>query len=147
MLGIARRAAKRAPMETLLSAHVTTAYGVARDFRGRPRPGKFPKRQVCILAREDWDAALSEVGVDAPWTVRRANLFVEGVRLPREWGTRIAIGDDVVFESTVECTPCFRMDEQVPGLDPAMRPDWRGGIMAYVVSEGQIAIGDEVRIG
>lgn len=133
-------------METLLHADVTFAGGIANDFRGRPRPGKFPKRQVLIMAREDWDAALAEVGTTIDWTVRRANLLVEGVTLPRLWGTRIAVGS-AVLKSTVECDPCFRMDEQLMGLDAALRPDWRGGVLAHVVQEGVIALGDEVRIG
>lgn len=133
-------------METLLSASVTRESGVARDFRGRVRPDKFPKRQVLILAREDWELALAEVGTMVDWTVRRANLLVEGIKLPREWGTRIAIGG-AVLESTVECDPCFRMDEQLMGLDAALRPHWRGGVLARVVEDGEIMIGDEVRIG
>jgi len=147
LLGIARRSAMRAPMEALPSAEVTRDGGIASDFRGRVRPGKFPKRQVLIMRREDWDDALAEVGTVVDWTIRRANLMVEGVDLPRVWGTPIAIGSSVVLESTVECDPCFRMDEQLMGLDAALRPDWRGGVLAYVVREGAIAVGDEVRVG
>ena len=134
-------------MEALLHADVTCDGGVASDYRGQVRPGKFPKRQVLLMRREDWDEALTEVGTTVEWTVRRANLMVEGIDLPRIWGTPIAIGSSVILESTVECDPCFRMDEQLMGLDAALRPHWRGGVLAYVVREGAIAIGDEVRIG
>jgi hypothetical protein len=51
-----------------------------RATAGRP----VPLRQITVLAREAWEAAAAALGdPDLPWTVRRANLLVEGVELPR----------------------------------------------------------------
>jgi MOSC domain-containing protein YiiM len=140
LAGIARRDGKREPMQTLEQATISRLTGVADDSRGKPG-----KRQVTLLAADAWRAACAEAGTDAAWTTRRSNLLIEGLTLPREAGHIIAIGD-VRLRTTVEVDPCSRMDEQVPGLTSALRPDWRGGIGCEVIEEGSVRVGDEVRI-
>ncbi|MEI9900405.1 MAG: MOSC domain-containing protein [Hyphomicrobium sp.] len=106
---------------------------------------------VTILAREDWEAALSELAAsgtpvgDLDWTARRANLLVEGVRLPRAIGATLRIGP-VLLEVTYPTTPCARMDEARDGLRKALHPEWRGGVTCLVLEGGHIAIGDGVDI-
>ena len=150
LIGIARRKRSRAPMEELQSVSVTVAAGVQGDFRGAVRPGRVPRRQVSLLAAEDWLAALHDLrlaeGERPPWLARRANLLVEGLRLPRDKGSVIAIGQSLRIAVTVECDPCSRMDEVVPGLMAALLPDWRGGVLGTVLTDGAIAVGDEIRI-
>jgi MOSC domain-containing protein YiiM len=145
LIGIARRDAKRAPMETLQHSRIGVEFGVEGDFRGLRRPGKVARRQVTVLAREGWEAACAELGRELPWTTRRSNLLVEGIHLPRHAGDVLAIGD-VRLEVTVEVEPCERMEEAAPGLQAAMRPDWRGGVGCRVLAGGDIAIGDAIRI-
>jgi MOSC domain-containing protein YiiM len=150
LIGIARRIRPRAPMEELRSATVTVAAGVQGDFRGAVRPGRVPRRQVSLLAAEDWLAALRDLrlaeGDYPPWHARRANLLVEGFRLPREKGCVIAIGQSLRIAVTMECDPCSRMEEVAPGLKAALLPDWRGGVLGTVLTDGMIAVGDEIRI-
>jgi MOSC domain-containing protein YiiM len=101
------------------------------------------RRQVTLLESEAWAACMTELGVDKDPAFRRANILVAGVQL-RETrgrflvvgGTRLAIGG--------ELTPCERMDEVTPGLQSALRPDWRGGVFAQVLAGGVIHIGDSV---
>lgn len=148
--GIARHGRSRGPIETLHHVSVTQAEGVHGDLRGAIRPGKSGRRQISLIEAESWDAAIAELGgaVDRamPWHVRRANLLVEGIRLPREAGKVVAIGDSLRIEITCECDPCSRMDEILPGLKTALLPDWRGGVLGRVLTDGEIAVGDEVRI-
>lgn len=146
LVGIARHAFPRAPMEVIDHVHVSIEGGVAGDFRGAVKPGGRAKRQVSLIERGDWDAAMAELGVDHHWSVRRANLLVEGLDLPQHAGAIVRIGDAVVLEVTVECDPCSRMEEIEPGLKAALTPDWRGGALARVISGGDIRIGDSIRV-
>ena len=138
LLGIAWRDEKRAPMIEGVQRDVTVEGGVAGDYRGKPG-----YRQVTVLSREGWDAACTELGQSVPWTIRRANLLIEGLELKESVGRRIRAGN-VLLEITAETDPCHRMDEQVPGLKQAMVADWRGGVCCRVLEGGTIAIGDPV---
>ncbi|NIY76561.1 MOSC domain-containing protein [Thalassospira sp. HF15] len=139
LIGIARKARPRAPMESLDQVDVTTELGIDGDFRGKLR-----RRQVTILAEEDWQAACNEISrTDIPWTERRANLYVRGIALPRTKGSKLSIGN-VMFEITGETDPCNRMDAVAMGLQEALRPDWRGGVTCRVIKGGTLAIGDPV---
>lgn len=140
VLGIARRAAKRAPMETLQVAIISGDSGVAGDSRGRPGD-----RQVTLLSSEDWQAACADADSDLPWTARRANILVGGVELPRVAGAIIEIGD-VRLEVTMETAPCSRMDEQHDGLRHALARAWRGGVCCRVIEGGEVRVGSTVRI-
>ena len=146
LAGIARHAFPRAPMEVLDHVHLSIESGLAGDFRGAVKPGREPKRQVSLIERADWDAAMAELGVDHHWSVRRANLLVEGLDLPQHAGAIVRIGDEVVLEIMIECDPCSRMEEIEPGLKAALMPDWRGGALARVISGGDIRIGDSIRV-
>ena len=144
--GIARHDRPRAPMECLDRVLVTRAQGVAGDGRGTILPGKSDRRQISLIEAESWAAALAQVDRVLEWQDRRANLLVEGIRLPREAGRIIAIGASLRIETTGECDPCSRMEDIAPGLKDALFPDWRGGVLGRVIADGDIALGDEVRI-
>jgi len=140
LIGIARREKKRAPMETLESAEISTQTGVAGDSRGKPGD-----RQVTLLSARDWQAACAELGQDVAWTTRRSNLFIDDMDLPKAAGHLIAIGS-VLLRTTLEIAPCSRMDEQVDGLTSALKPDWRGGVGCEVVEGGLVSIDDLVEL-
>lgn len=146
LIGIARRPAPRTRMEEIAAGHVTVAAGLEGDHKG----AKFPRRQITLLSREAWEVALAELTdlagpVPLPWTVRRANLLVEGVDLPRGAGGLVRVGP-VLLEVTAQTYPCIRMEQAHPGLLKALAPDWRGGVTTRVVEGGSIAIGDTVVI-
>jgi MOSC domain-containing protein YiiM len=138
--GIARRERKRAPMETLEHAQISVETGVDRDFRGRPG-----QRQVTVISMASWRAACDEIGLEIPWTTRRANLLVDGIELARTTGSVIHIGP-VWLLVTGEVDPCSRMDEQCDGLTDALKPDWRGGVSCTVLEGGSVSLGDAVSL-
>ena len=139
------REKSHAPMQVAPFAKVTRDAGLVGDFRGKVQPGKAG-RQISLLAAEDWAEAMALLGADIPWFERRANLLTQGLALPRRAGVIIAIGAQLRIETTAECDPCQRMDAVFPGLQAALRPFWRAGVLGRVVSDGEIAVGDEVRI-
>ena len=144
LLAIAGRAARRAPMIVTDRSHVSTETGLAGDFKG----AKHKTRQITVLAIEDWEAALAtlpEHARDLPWTVRRANFLVSGLRLPRVKGAILSVGA-VRLEVTGQTYPCRRMNEAYDGLLKALAPEWRGGVTCSVLTGGPVQTGDEVKI-
>lgn len=127
-------------MEQLDEARLSPEFGVEGDCRGKPG-----KRQITILFLEDWAAACLALGAERSWTLRRANLLVEGMNNPRAKGGTLAIGAARLL-ITGECDPCQRMDESWPGLQAALTPDWRGGLLAQVLEPGDIETGFGVRL-
>jgi MOSC domain-containing protein YiiM len=147
LAGIARHAQPKGPMETLDRVAVTATEGVHGDFRGAMASSKpSRKRQVSLIEADCVADAMSEAGALLDWSDCRRNLLVQGLRLPREEGTRVQIGDSLVIEITCECDPCERMDALHGGLRAALTPDWRGGFLGRVIEDGEIAVGDEIRI-
>ena len=129
-------------MQETSSGLVSVKAGLDGDFKGP----KYPRRQITVLALEGWEAAPAELGHGSlPWTVRRANLLVAGVRLPRAAGGVVRVGQ-VRLEVTGQTYPCGRMEEACPGLLSALAKDWRGGVTARVLEGGAIAVGDEVEV-
>jgi MOSC domain-containing protein YiiM len=150
LAGIARHDRPRGPMETVERVAVTFSGGIQGDFRGAVRPGKVPRRQVSLFEAECWATAMAELGRSGddlvPWWERRVNLLLDDIRLPRRSGYVVAIGAAVRIVINGECDPCSRMEEVAPGLKAVLTPDWRGGFVGRVVAEGEIAVGDEIRI-
>ena len=141
--GLARHAAPRAAMEVIDRATITPERGVEGDCKGSFKPGGRNRRQVTLIERRDWETATAALGVDLPWSDRRANILVDGIDLPQLPGTVLRIGD-VRLVVMVECDPCHRMDALAPGLQQALRDDWRGGVCTRVLTGGEIAVGDAI---
>lgn len=139
LIGIARKEKPYAVPETLREVRISVEAGLDGDCRGRVHD-----RQVTVLAREDWEAACKKLGRELPWTVRRANLYVDGLDLPQRPGALIKIGG-LVLEVRGKTDPCSRMEQQAEGLRAALTPDWRGGVHCVVRAAGEIKLGDGVQ--
>ena len=140
LIGIAKTSKLLAEMEELTEAQIEIDSGLQGDARGTKR-----QRQISILFEDDWKDACNELGADLSWLTRRANLFVSGMRAPREPGARIKIGN-VELEIRVETEPCDLMDKQHQGLRATLEDDWRGGVCCSVHKPGNIKIGNDVKI-
>jgi MOSC domain-containing protein YiiM len=139
LLDIAVHPVPGAPMQRLTSVAIT-ATGVTGDV-----PRKRPHRQVTVVTQEAWRRACGELGADVPWTARRANLLVDGVELLQTTGKRLRVGP-VLLEVTGETTPCSTMDAQHPGLQAALKPDWRAGVTCHILESGEVKVGDAVEL-
>lgn len=140
--GVAIRPARKAPMVECASVRISAKAGLEGDHAGRN-----PHRLVTVLSAEAWTEACASLGTDVTlaWTLRRANLLVEGVRLPRAAGGVIAVGG-AVLEITGQTYPCKRMEEARAGLLKALAQDWRGGVLCKVLEEATVTVGDPVTI-
>ena len=129
--------AHRGPMDPVDRATIRRGRGLAgsADQGGR--------RQVTIIDVRAFDAAVEAVGVPLDPSARRANLLVSGVRLARSRGRTLRVGR-CHFRINGETRPCERMEEAQPGLQAALDPDWRGGVYAQALDDGEIAVGDAV---
>jgi len=145
LLGIARHPYPKAAMELIDRAVVTCEAGIYGDYRGAMKRKPY-KRQLTLIERDDWAAALAEIGQSIGWEERRSNLLIDQFDLPQVPGVLLRIGADVVLEITRETDPCERMEALAPGLKAALLPDWRGGACAMVRQGGIIAVGDRIRI-
>lgn len=138
--GIAYRKKPKAPMTEIDSVEITCEQGVVPDTRGKPG-----KRQVTLLSLESWQIACAELGVELPWTTRRANILLSGMQFSAaDFGKVLQMGD-VQLQITIETDPCNRMDEQYQGLTAALTPDWRAGVCCRVLQGGILSKGDELR--
>lgn len=127
-------------MIELQAAEITLEKGVENDFRGKPG-----KRQVTLLSAERWAEACQAVGETLPWTTRRANLLVEGIDFDALEGQQLRVGQ-AILQVNGECEPCSRMDEAKAGLQKAMKPRLRAGLLATVLVPGNIKVGDKAEL-
>ena len=129
--------AHRGPMDPLREARLVAGRGMEGSV------GRSRRRQVSLVEAETWERLMAELGAALDPAARRANLLVRGVRLARTRGRVLRVGA-VRLRIGGELTPCERMDEALPGLQGAMRPDWGGGAFAEVLDDGVIRVGDAV---
>lgn len=96
------------------------------------------KRQVLFASAKHLD----DLGVE--YGRIRENFTVKGADV-HDWpvGQRVKVGS-ALFEITMVCDPCSRMDEIRPGLQAEL--DGRRGMLATVVESGEVAAGDEVQL-
>lgn len=97
-----------------------------------------PKREVLFASLEH----LQSVGVE-PGAIRE-NLTVDGDDV-EGWpvGQQVRVGK-AVFEITMVCDPCERMEALRPGLREQL--EGRRGMLARVVDGGEVAVGDELSL-
>jgi MOSC domain-containing protein YiiM len=139
--GIARRSQKRAAMESLTHSAVTQTAGVAGDSRGKPS-----KRQITVLSEKSWQTIAFHHGKPIDWLIRRANVLISGIEFNEsDIGSTLTIGQ-AVLEITTECDPCYRMDEQVKGLQALLTPAFTAGVCCKVIHDGYIKVGDTVKL-
>jgi MOSC domain-containing protein YiiM len=141
VIGIAGKEKKGAEMVVFAAAKVSFNHGIGDDYCG----AIGGDRQVTIMTLESWDAVCKELNRKLHWTMRRANLLIEGIDLENSTGNRLKIGEFYI-EITGELTPCDLMSKQQLGLKKALIPDWRGGVTGRVISEGNVTEGDLVTL-
>ena len=98
------------------------------------------QRQVLLIDEETLQSMNLEIGEV------KENLTTRGIALGNlTRGHVLQIGVEVRLQITRPCEPCSRMDEIRPGL--RRRLSGRRGMLARVLSGGEISVGDSIRIG
>lgn len=139
LVAIAYKTVKSGPMKEVTRANVTQHCGIERDVFGRPGI-----RQVTVLSLQQWQTTCQSINADLAWTIRRANLLVDGLSFgSADVGKQLRIGD-LCLEITGETDPCKKMEMAHPGLELALTPDWRGGVTCRVLNDAMIHLGDQV---
>jgi len=130
--------AHRGPMDSVTRATLCAGRGIVgnADQGGR--------RQVTIIAQQAWQGAVSDLGVQVEPGARRANLLVSGISLQQTRGRTLLIGGCQLLIRG-ETRPCERMDEAQEGLCVALGREWRGGVFAEVLDDGEIEVGASVQ--
>ena len=119
-----------------LSTPVERARAVAgHGFEGCGHAGR-ERREVLFASAEHLEA----LGVE-PGAIRE-NVTVAGADVQAwEIGQRVRAGG-AVFEITMVCEPCHKMDALREGLRAQL--DGKRGMLAVVVESGEVALGDEL---
>lgn len=97
-----------------------------------------PRREVLFASKQHLEAVNVEPGAV------RENITVDGVDV-HEWpvGQRVRVGE-AVFEITMVCDPCHKMDRLRPGLRAEI--DGKRGMLAHVVAGGEVSVGDSIEL-
>jgi len=128
---------RRGPMDPVEEAELVADRGIV----GNANQGG--RRQVTLISRRSWRAVEAELGEKVDPASRRANLLVSGIALVETRGRLLRVGA-CRLRIEGETKPCRLMDEEHPGLQEALGPEWRGGVFAVVVDGGRIRPGDPV---
>ncbi|MEQ8514614.1 MAG: MOSC domain-containing protein [Chromatocurvus sp.] len=137
------RPGRRAPMQVLQRTRAVSGRGLEGDHRVGKSPGSG--RQVTLISSEFIGQTAHFLGIDeiSPDLLRR-NLVVSGINLHALRHQRFRIGD-VLLEANALCHPCSRMQEAL-GEGGVAAMLGHGGLCCRILSDGDMAVGDEVRV-
>jgi MOSC domain-containing protein YiiM len=136
------------PLRAVPSVRAIPGVGLEGDRyalgTGHWSPNTKVDRDVTLVEAEEIERLAAEHGIAlAPGATRR-NVTTRGIRLNELVGRRFRIGD-VACEGTRLCEPCQYLTDLLgqPILAPLVH---RGGLRARILSDGEIAAGDEVAV-
>ena len=100
-------------------------------------------RQLTIISTAEWDNVVETLTTPLDPEIRRANLLVSGVTLAHSRDKILKVGR-CRLRIRGETRPCERMDAVQSGLRNALGTEWRGGVFAAILDDGEIKVGDSV---
>ncbi len=103
------------------------------------------KRQVTLIQQEHLDAVFAIMGLpNVDPRLTRRNIVVKGINLLALKDKKFQIGD-AILETTGECYPCSRMEENL-GVGGYNTMRGHGGITARVIKPGFIRTNSKVKM-
>lgn len=104
----------------------------------------FMHRQVSLLARESIEK-IRKMGLDVVPGDFAENLTTEGIDLPSlPIGTKLVVGDGIVLRVTQIGKECHARCAIFQQVGDCVMP--REGIFAEVLTEGEVKVGDAIRV-
>ena len=104
--------------------------------------GAGPGRALTLIAAEALEAMAREHGIEITAAESRRNVLTRGIDLNALVGKRFRVGD-VECLGVELCHPCKTLESMTkPGVIKGLTH--RGGLNADILSDGEIAVGDEV---
>jgi MOSC domain-containing protein YiiM len=127
---------KGGPLESVSAARAVAGHGLESD-RNFHHSAAGPGDALTLVE----DEVVEDIGL-APGRTRR-QLTVRGVRLNGLVGKRFTVGEVECYGVEL-CEPCLHLQKMTrPGLIKDLVH--RGGLRADILSDGVIAIGDEIK--
>jgi MOSC domain-containing protein YiiM len=101
-----------------------------------------PGRALTLIAAEAVEAMAAEHGIEISGAESRRNVLTRGIDLNALVGKRFRVGT-VECEGVELCEPCKHLESLTqPGVIKGLAR--RGGLNADILTDGTIAVGDEV---
>ena len=107
-------------------------------------PNEAVDRSITLVEAEEIERLAAEAGIALEPGETRRNITTRGIRLNDLVGRRFRIGD-VECLATRLCEPCQYLTDLL--AKPILRPlVHRAGLRARILTDGEIAVGDEVLV-
>jgi len=104
--------------------------------------GAGPGRALTLIAAESLEAMAAEHGIEITAAESRRNVLTRGIDVNALVGKRFRVGE-VECVGVELCHPCKHLESMTkPGVIKGLAN--RGGLNADILSDGEIAVGDEV---
>ncbi len=138
-----------APMQAVQRVRAVVGRGLEGDRyfseQGTYSPNEGPGRRLTLVEAEALDAVASETGTLLGPGESRRNLVTRGVRLNELVGKRLWIVE-VECLGVRLCPPCGHLERVTgrSGLQTALHE--RGGLRVDILNDGEIAVGDPIRV-
>jgi MOSC domain-containing protein YiiM len=135
-----------APMRPVARVRAIAGVGLEGDRyatgSGTYSPDPRADRQITLIEAEEIEALAERDGIVlAPGDTRR-NVTTRGIRLNELVGQRFRVGS-IECEAVRLCEPCQGLTDRL--RKPILKPlAHRAGLRALILTDGEIAVGDEV---
>jgi len=104
--------------------------------------GAKPGRALTLIAAEALEAMAAEDGIEITAAESRRNVLTRGIDVNSLVGRRFRVGE-VECVGVELCHPCKHLESMTkPGVIKGLTN--RGGLNADILTDGEIAVGDEV---
>jgi MOSC domain-containing protein YiiM len=141
---IAITATAHALPEPVERVDVVAGQGPRGDRKFAPKPMQRKGKDLTLIEAESLEWLHVETGIELSHEQSRRNVLTRGIRLNDLVGRRFRVGE-VECQGVVLNEPCTHLESLTyPGVLDGLAN--RGGLRANVLSDGTIAVGDEISV-